>query len=312
MAYRLKPDQSFDAGVRRIALEQIDRALHHLQDISDERDPIHETRKALKRIRALLRLVRPGLTSHDYKSENARYRDIGRLLAEVRDSQVLLETLNKFETNSAGRTKSAFAAARSRLASKAVGDGVCDDDDARALAIEGLVEARAAMGELAFKGTEFEIAIEGMARTYRQASRAFERAYEEPNGEALHEWRKFIQHHWRHMALLTAAWPEMAHARVEAAKEISNMLGEDHDIEVMLSALDAKASKPGPGKRKLTEGQQKLAHACAIERQAELRAACHTLGLRLFAEPSSAFADRMRHYWAAADPAHDLPTEGSS
>jgi CHAD domain-containing protein len=309
MAYRLKPDQSFDAGVRRIALEQIDRGLHHLQGGGDEGDPIHETRKALKRIRALLRLVRPGLTSHDYRTENARYRDIGRLLAGARDSQVLLETVNKFEAMSGGRTKSAFAAARSRLASKAAAGGDSDGDDAIAVAIEELVAARAVMAELVFKDTEFEIAIEGMSRTYRQAARAFVRAYEEPDAEALHEWRKFVQHHWRQMSLLTAAWPEMAHARVAAAKEISNMLGEDHDIEVMLGALEAKTHKSGQTKPALTEGQQKLAHACAIERQAELRAACHTLGLRLFAEPADAFAERMRRYWASADAAHDLPTE---
>lgn len=314
MAYRLKPDQSFDAGVRRIGVEQIDRALTHLQGGDDQGDPIHETRKALKRLRALLRLVRPGLSSHDYKTENARYRDIGRLLAGARDSQVLLETVDKFAAMSAGRTKSAFAAARSRLAGKAAADGASDRDEAIALAIEGLVAGRAVMAEISFKDAEFDVAIEGMARTYRQAARAFARAYEEPDGETLHEWRKFVQHHWRQMALLSAAWPEMAQARVAAAKEISNMLGEDHDIEVMLAALDAKSARQADGasrngKASLSAGQQKLAHACAMERQAGLRAACHTLGLRLFAEPADAFADRMRHYWASVEEAHDLPAE---
>ncbi|MEQ1697031.1 MAG: CHAD domain-containing protein [Hyphomicrobiaceae bacterium] len=313
MSYRLKPNQSFDAGVRRVGVEQIDRALHHLQGGDGDGDPIHETRKALKRIRALLRLVRPGLSSHDYRTENARYRDIGRLLAGARDSQVLLETVVMFEAMSAGRTKSAFAAARSRLAGKAAAGEAGDRDEAIALAIEGLVAGRAIMAEISFKDAAFDVAIEGMARTYRQAARAFEDAYETPDGEALHEWRKYVQHHWRQMSLLTAAWPEMAQARVAAAKDISNMLGEDHDIEVMLAALDAKSGKARvasqSGKRSLTEGQQKLAHACAVERQAELRAACHTLGLRLFAEPADAFANRMRHYWASADPAHDLPAE---
>ena len=310
MAYRLKPDQTFDSGIRRIGLEQIDRALHHLQGGCEEGDHIHETRKALKRIRALLRLVRPGLSSQIYKTENARYRDISRFLAGARDSQVLLETVDKFETMSKGRTKSAFVSARTRLAGKAIAGRIGNHEDAIAQAIEGLVAGRAVMTDLAFKEVEFEVAIEGMQRTYRQAVRAFRRAYDEPGGEALHEWRKFVQHHWRQMSLLTAAWPEMAHTRVAAAKEISNMLGEDHDIEVMLAALEAKAGQPGQGKAVLSEGQLKLTHACAIERQAELRAACHTLGLRLFAEPADAFADRMRHYWASAGAADDLSAQG--
>lgn len=325
MAYRLKPDQSFDAGVRRIGLEQIDRALHQLQSGDEEGKAIHETRKALKRIRALFRLVRPGLSSHVYAAENARYRDIGRLLSGARDSHVLIETVNKFETLTAGRTKSAFAAARNRLSRDETGEAATDRESAIAGAIAGLTEGREVMAGLVFKDTGIEVAIAGMARTYRRAARAFEQSYKTLDGEDLHEWRKFVQHHWRQMSLLAQAWPEMAHARVVAAKEVSNLLGEDHDISVMLAAIEAQggppkvgagkagkagkpAAPPAKGQRaKMSGGQQKLTHACAVERQAELRAACHKLGQRLFAEPADAFAERMRHYWASAETVLDLP-----
>ena len=58
---------------------------------------MHETRKALKRLRALLRLVRPAMGEAAFKQENAQLRDIGLSLSGARDRHVLLETVNKLE-----------------------------------------------------------------------------------------------------------------------------------------------------------------------------------------------------------------------
>jgi hypothetical protein len=238
------------------------------------------------------------------------------LLSGARDRHVLIETVGKFQTAAAGRTKSAFSAALARIEARNGDEPAGDEDTAIARAVAELVEARAAMAGLALKGG-YKVAWDGIERTYRQAVATFEAAYETSDDEALHEWRKRVQHHWRHMVLLRDAWPEMTQARVQAAKDISEMLGEDHDIAVMLAALDGKpGSKPvqgakgkgSGGKDELSDNQRKLTRAAAIERQAELRAKCHVLGLRLFAEPASAFADRMKHYWASA---HDAAERSS-
>lgn len=309
MAYRFKVSEPFDDGVRRIGVEQIDRALAQLQASEDPAAAVHESRKALKRIRALLRLARPGLGAHEYARENARYRDIGRLLAGARDRHVLIETVGKFQTAAEGRTKSAFAAALARIEARDGAETAGDEETAVAQAVSELLDGRAAMVELGLKGAGYGVAWDGIERTYRQAVATFEKAYETHDNEALHEWRKRVQHHWRHMSLLREAWPEMTQARVQAAKDISEMLGEDHDIAVMLAALDGKAAaksargaraKSGAAKEALSDNQRKLARAVAIERQTGLRAKSHVLGLRLFSEPAAAFADRMKHYWASA------------
>jgi len=318
MAYRFKVSEPFDDGVRRIAVEQIDRALAQLQTSKDPASAVHETRKSLKRIRALLRLARPGLSSQDYLNENARYRDIGRSLSGARDRHVLIETVGKFQTAAQGRTKSAFAAALARLEERNGVETAGDENTAIAQAVTALQDGRAAMVDLRLKGGGYGVAWDGLERTYKQAVATFETAYETNDNEALHEWRKRVQHHWRHMSLLREAWPEMTQARVQAAKGISEMLGEDHDIAVMLAALDGKEpAKPARGTRattrkakdSLSENQHKLTLAAAVERQTELRAQCHVLGLRLFAEPAAAFADRFKHYWASS---HETAVRRSS
>ena len=59
MEYRLKRGERAPEGVRRMAAEQLDKALEHLacQDGKGDKH-IHEARKATKRLRALMRLVR--------------------------------------------------------------------------------------------------------------------------------------------------------------------------------------------------------------------------------------------------------------
>ena len=61
MAYRFKLTEPFGKGVRRILLEQTELAGRKLGETRDHERAVHETRKHIKRIRALLRLVRPAM-----------------------------------------------------------------------------------------------------------------------------------------------------------------------------------------------------------------------------------------------------------
>ena len=73
MTYRFKLQEPIADGVRRIGLEQIDIAAAKLAGKKD--DPavaIHDARRCLKRLRALLRLVRPGVAETTYRRETDR------------------------------------------------------------------------------------------------------------------------------------------------------------------------------------------------------------------------------------------------
>ena len=79
-----------------MAAEQLGKALEHLACQDGKRDKhIHEARKATKRLRALVRLVRRELGDEVYALENQCYRDAGRRLSELRDATVLVETLDR-------------------------------------------------------------------------------------------------------------------------------------------------------------------------------------------------------------------------
>src|SRR4051812_44625789 len=85
MSYRFELREEVGSSFTRIATEQIDRVLRDLKPSKDANLAVHEGRKSLKRLRALLRLVRPGIGDATFKAENARFRDIGALFSADRD-----------------------------------------------------------------------------------------------------------------------------------------------------------------------------------------------------------------------------------
>ncbi len=99
MSYRFQEHETVPDGVKRIALEQIDKALELTTAGSKAGKnldkAIHDTRVSCKKLRGLLRLVRFGLDDETFKSENVYYRDVNRSLSSVRDTAALVETLDK-------------------------------------------------------------------------------------------------------------------------------------------------------------------------------------------------------------------------
>jgi CHAD domain-containing protein len=89
----LQPGEPLAAGLQRMAVAQLDLALELLDRGAEER-AVHETRKAIKRLRALLRLLRGELGERAFERENGTLREIARRLSQARDATVMLATLD--------------------------------------------------------------------------------------------------------------------------------------------------------------------------------------------------------------------------
>nr|MBA2629588.1 CHAD domain-containing protein [Thermoleophilaceae bacterium] len=99
-AYRLRAAESVGEGVARVARGRIDNALDELGGHTGRGtvEAIHESRKDVKKLRALLRLVRDGaLPEATFRTENTELGDIGRGLSGLRDADVMLATLDGLE-----------------------------------------------------------------------------------------------------------------------------------------------------------------------------------------------------------------------
>ncbi len=305
MAFRLKFTDTPESALRRIGLSQIDRAVRALSAAELADSTIHETRKCLKRIRALLRLVRPGLEESDFQTENARYREIARQLSPARDAQILMETVLKLAPFASAAETAALEYLKQSIESGA-GSRITNASDASiARALEQLTEAKAALANLNVKGSGFAPVERGLRDSYRKGLERFERAYRDGTCEAFHDVRKSVQLHWRHMALVSRAWPDMFSARVEAARQLSQILGDSQDLSVLLEYVAALPPSAIP-KKSATE-LERLARA----RQDYLRAAARPRGAQIFALPPKAFARGVTKAWQAARALDDLTDDAA-
>ncbi|MBX9925372.1 MAG: CHAD domain-containing protein, partial [Hyphomicrobiaceae bacterium] len=226
MSYKLKLAEPLERSVKRVGLAQIDAAIVRLRAERDPEHVVHMARKGFKKLRALLRLVRPGLDDGVFDHENARFRDLARELSAMRDRHVLAETVHAMAAISDGASKTAFAVLAKRLnAVPSSGEApAAANSDSLLEAIAAHLEwARSAFEEISVAGG-YDTAFTGIADSYRKARRAMHHGFTTLDAEDLHEFRKHTQHHWRHMQLVSAAWPEYFEARAATARRLSTIL----------------------------------------------------------------------------------------
>jgi CHAD domain-containing protein len=295
MAYRFKTDEPLAKGFRRVVAEQLGAAEKRLRDTvvspADIATQVHESRKNLKRTRALLRLLRPALGEAVFKRENARLRDVGQMLSRRRDVDVLDQTLAKLTAEKNGALASAATKLRSSMAAKRDGLDRPDEVLGTEAAAAELAQCISVLRRVKLDGEGFDLIRPGLKRCYGDCRRAFKEAYDQPSEETFHEWRKTIQHHWRQMLLLSKAWPEMLLPQARAARQISDLLGEEHDLALLTAYLAAHEDLP------LTARERQRIEAYCAARTQELRALCQPLGERLLAESPGDHCRRMACYW---------------
>lgn len=297
MAYRLKFDQPVETSVAKIGREQIQRAIKELGAVSSRPgvSAVHETRKCLKRTRALLRLIKPGLPPAQFRKLDHELRDVGRGLAAARDAEILSATIASLENIASGHEDVALEALQDQLESEAAPDGAGPLDPAiAAAAIASLRRIGESLTKLKLEPDGFDCIEAGLALGMKQARRTMAAAFDEGTSEAFHEWRKTVQRHWRHMQLLSRAWPSMFEARVELARQLSQVLGPEHDLTILKAYVD-----------KLPEGTLSAAQLQALEvlisrRQDDLRASARHMGEILLAEKPKPFAHRLATIWRSA------------
>jgi CHAD domain-containing protein len=289
MPFRFKAsDETVEAGFRRIACHEIDQALALVRAgaLPPERI-VHQVRRACKAVRGLLRLVRPVFPA--FETENAIFRDIAGSLSGLRDSKVLVDTLDGLASgpDMAGAAPT-IAALRRHFG--AVGGGEQVTELALARCAEQLLAARVRAAGWLLNAQGWAAIGPGLRGTYRAARRAMTALAQSGEPHLSHEWRKQVKYHWQHMRLLRAVASGPAGARVRQAARLGDLLGEQHDLDLLVERLTA--SPPVPDAAVVDR-----LRAAAQKRSARLHAKALKLGERLFEEKSRVFADQWHAHW---------------
>lgn len=295
--FHLDAHEPLDHGVRRVAHGRIDDAVRAVtEEARDVGEAIHCCRKQIKKLRALVRLVRNKVGEETYRSENATLRELSRKLGDARDADVMLATfealLEDARLDRAALEPVRAELARRRDAAQPRREREADRDRLREV-VDGLRATRRRVNDWPLDGVAFDDLLAGVRRIYRQGGRNMEACYrpgvslDAVHPETFHDWRKRAKDLWYHVRILGEAWPEMLKPYRDALKELADHLGDDHDLAVLRHTVEAMNAP----------GVEPLFTAIDAKRR-ELEAKAQPLGRRIYADSPRAFTDRLARLWA--------------
>jgi CHAD domain-containing protein len=323
----LAPGEQLGPGLRRMALSQIDLALEllgagdcgaHRHGQPPDEQAVHDTRKAIKRLRALLRLLEHELGPRSFQREDAALRHIARQLSTARDATVMLSTLDALiarHPRTLARRRSVLAL-RQRVSqhSRRMQQLTLAHPATREEVLGELRALRYRVSAWALpSGHSMQLVHADLTRLYRQG-RARHARLARGRGKrtrAMHRWRKRVKD-LRYAAEMLqrrqppaspgtprSSNPPAASKRLRKlarrADQLGELLGQEHDLAVLEQHLRAAAAgnhrhqlwRTSPRARK-----QLLEHIA--KRRRKLRKRALRQGRKLYAHKPKRFVKRVR------------------
>jgi CHAD domain-containing protein len=261
----LLPGERAVEGLRRIALGQLDLAIELLSAHNGAvptPEAVHETRKALKRLRTLVRVLEDELADEVAGREHALLRDAGRRLASARDAEVIVTTLDDLVQRHSGKLAHRAGVRRLRVCLEQERDqaiaSLLGDHLVRSQVLLDLRGARARLDAWspAHEHEGIRAVEPALSRLYRRGRRRYRRA-SKGNGDraaAMHAWRKSVKDLRYAAEALRRSQPagdgSSGGALARRADRLSELLGAEHDLVVLGQRVRAEGEDFPDGSRR--------------------------------------------------------------
>ncbi len=288
MGFRLKLREPLPEGLKRVLREQIDSALHACQNPAKQRGvTVHEVRKHLKKLRAAMRLAIGEVGKNCHSKEDRCVRKIGRLVSDLRDAQVRLQTLIKLRDKAGKnsgrecfpRTEELLVLERESFSAAFAGW--------QKEAIPQLENVKTRLMAWPLDDLNWKQICGAVCKTYRRGQRALARTIDAPEPENFHAWRKRVKDVWYQLRILQPLNRTVLEEMALDAEVLGELLGTERD----LSFLGARLQKES-GDKALADELARLQKLIG-KRCQRLRRDALELGRRFYAEQSKAFAKRI-------------------
>jgi CHAD domain-containing protein len=306
VGFRLKCDKSVSSEVRRIVLRQLEVATSELTSVGDpaSEEAIHDARKRVKKIRAVIRLVRPVL-DRTVRADERMLRRVHKMLAPVADGHGVVEMLEalarRYAKSLPRKTvvsmRANLIAREKRIGSEAAAAHVLEDVS-RALRVE-----RKHVKQWRLTAEGFAAVESGLKESVRRARKAMLAAWRRPTAHHYHTWRRHVKAHWFHVRLLDA---RCGHHLVRYQRQIEaldGVLGEYHNLVLLRELLVTDGS--------LSRDEIAQCLRVIARYQRRLRVHAHVLGARVYSEKPRRFVRRVRQLWRTTAAQADTPTDSA-
>jgi len=285
----LRPDAAVGAALKAVARDILSDARAPLENPDiPHAIAVHDYRKAMKRWRALLRLLQPWLAEEGRRLRIAA-RDHARELSGARDAQAAIEALDDLIAGEAHLSPRTIASIRARLDEiRLSAEAATLTQAVRARLLAGLETGAAAVEAWPLEQITFAEVARELARTYRRLRKDAPADWRAAEPQVLHQLRSRVVVHRYQMELVVPLWPKFARLWVAETQRLRDRLGAFQDLSV-LEGFTLPHAALAPWRSRLTPliGARRATHAKAAQR----------IGDRLLAEKPKAFRRRLEALW---------------
>jgi CHAD domain-containing protein len=285
----LQPGLAVGEALRAVARDVLAEARAAIENPSNsDADAVHDFRRAMKRWRALLRLLGPFL-KEDGRVLRTEARDLARALGGARDAQSALDAIEDLGEHGLTLSPRSKATIRARIDTvRQAAETTVLTGEMRMHLTGALARAEASIERWPLQVLTFADVADRLTRAYRTARRTLPPNWSDADAEDLHEVRKRIVNHRYQMETVAPLWPRFGRMWVGEAQRLRDRLGQHHDL-MLLNAL-MQPHQP------LAPWRSRLAPAVA-GRMKDHVAAARRIASRLFVEKPGAFRRRLAIIW---------------
>ena len=288
MGFRLKLREPLPHGLKRVFREQIDSALRLCRHPAKERGvTVHEVRKHLKKLRAAMRLAVGEVGKNQHAREDRCVREIGRLVSDLRDTQVRLQTLIQLRDETAkGSGEDHFARIEELLSLERESFSAAFDGWQKQ-AIPKLERVGERLSKWPLDGISWKQICGAVEKIYKRGQRGLAKTIKKPVPENFHAWRKRVKDLWYQLRILQPLNRVVLEKIAADAEVLGELLGREHDFHFLLARLEKESGDDA------LRGELAQLRKVIRKRGKRLRRNALELGRRFYAEPSRAFAKRI-------------------
>jgi CHAD domain-containing protein len=303
----LKSGRAVSSEIRRIVLKQLDLATSELKAIGDPEsdEAIHDARRRVKKIRAVIRLVRPVLDK-TYCAVDPDLRRVSRLLAPVADGQGVIDTLNqlaqRYRKTLPRRTVAALRSDLIRREKRI--DREAEAGHVLQIASRMLRAHRGELRRWRLAAEGFRAVAPGLKASVRRARNAMIAAWMHPTASHHHSWRRHVKNHWFHVRLLEGRCGNRLMPLQRRLEALDGVLGEYHNLVLLREVLIVDTA--------LSRREAARCLRVVARYQRALRRHAQTLGMRIYGEKPRQFVRRVKRLWRSAKAADGAVREGDA
>jgi len=216
------------------------QAVGHLSRKGFVNKHVHQARLCCKRIRSILRLVRPALKKMDYVKYNTLYRDASRKLSYARDLTALAETIDLLASATSSQNLTVFLKKEknSLVRRRTILVQSAEFQYAKKEVIATFTESESELSNIDFLHNEIVVLLKGLIKTYDKGAKFLEINTNQTDSHLMHEWRKQVKYTWYQLVVLSPLWPVIFEAFIKEFQALSKMLGQYQDLTLLHEYLN--------------------------------------------------------------------------